>query len=66
MDLEPVSDRTYRSVSADTGISASEVKSDANARPRPIASALLEFIEHGVRYVFPNGSRAEGDRDESL
>jgi hypothetical protein len=27
---------------------------------------LLEFIEHGVRYVFPNGSRAEGDRDESL
>ena len=76
IDLEPVSDWTYRSVSADTGISVSEVnsaiqrglkcnllvKSDANARPRPIASALREFIEHGVRYVFPaeRGEPARG------
>lgn len=76
IDLEPVSDWTYRSVSADTGISASEVnaaiqrglkcnllvKPEANGKPRPIAGALLEFIEHGVRYVFPaeRGEPARG------
>ena len=67
IDLEPLSEWTYRSISAATQISASEVNSaiqraiksnllvkpDERARPRPLKRALLEFIEHGVRYVYP-------------
>ncbi len=76
IDLEPVSDWTYRSLSAATKISVSEVngaiqralksdllvKPDEDARPRPMKSSLLEFIEHGVRYVFPaeRGEPARG------
>ena len=67
IDLEPLSEWTYRSISAATRISASEVNSaiqraiksnllvkpDEKARPRPLKRSLLEFIEHGVRYVYP-------------
>ena len=67
IDLEPLSEWTYRSISAATQISASEVNSaiqraiksnllvkpDEKARPRPLKKSLLEFIEHGVRYVYP-------------
>jgi len=67
IDLEPLSEWTYRSISAATQISASEVNSaiqraiksnllvkpDERARPRPLKRSLLEFIEHGVRYVYP-------------
>jgi len=67
IDLEPLAEWTYRSISAATQISASEVNSaiqraikcnllvkpDEKARPRPLKRSLLEFIEHGVRYVYP-------------
>lgn len=67
IDLEPLSEWTYRSISAATQISASEVNSamqraikssllvkpDEKARPRPLKKSLLEFIEHGVRHVYP-------------
>jgi hypothetical protein len=76
IDLNPLSEWTYRSVSAATRISASEVnaaiqrailsgllvKPDANSRPRPIKTSLLEFVEHGVRYAYPaeRGEPARG------
>ena len=76
IDLNPLSEWTYRSVSAATKISVSEVsaaiqralksdllvKPDEDSRPRPIRSSLLEFIQHGVRYVFPaeRGEPARG------
>ncbi len=76
IDLKPLSEWTYRSISAATQISASEVnaaiqraiksnllvKPDAKARPRPLKKSLLEFIEHGVRYVYPaeRGEPARG------
>ena len=76
IDLNPLSEWTYRSVSAATRISVSEVnaaiqrairsgllvKPDADSRPRPIRSSLLEFVEHGVRYVYPaeRGEPARG------
>ena len=67
IDLEPLSEWTYRSISAATRISASEVNSAIQraiksnllvkpaekARPRPLKKSLLEFIEHGVKYVYP-------------
>ncbi len=76
IDLNPSSEWTYRSVAAATKISVSEVsaaiqrgvraellaKPDPESRPRPIKSSLLEFIEHGVRYVYPaeRGEPARG------
>lgn len=76
IDLQPLSDWTYRSLSAATKVSVSEVsgaiqralksdllvKPDEDSRPRPMKSSLLEFIEHGVRYVFPaeRGEPARG------
>lgn len=76
IDLNPLSEWTHRSVSAATKISVSEVnaaiqraiksgllvKPEANSRPRPIKTSLLEFIEHGVRYVYPaeQGEPARG------
>ena len=67
IDMEPLSEWTYRSLSESTKISVSEVSSaiqrairsnllvkpDEKARPRPLKRALLEFIEHGVRYAYP-------------
>lgn len=76
IDLDPLSDWTYRSLSQSTKISVSEVSSaiqraiksnllvkpDEKARPRPLKKSLLEFIEHGVRYAYPaeRGEPARG------
>lgn len=67
IDLEPLSDWTYRSLSEATRVSVSEinaairraiksnllVRPEDNSRPRPLKGSLLEFIEHGVRYAYP-------------
>lgn len=67
IDLEPQSDWTYRSISEATGISLAEVsaaikraiqsnlliKMDEDAQPLHVRRSLHEFIEHGVRYVYP-------------
>lgn len=59
---------TYASIGAEIGLSASETNQAAqratyagllqpaltrDAKPRPNARALLEFLEHGVRYAYP-------------
>lgn len=59
--------RTYAELAEAVGLSASETNAaarraveagllepaaDRGAKPRPIARALLEFLEHGVRYAF--------------
>ncbi len=67
IDLEPISEWTYRSIAEATRISASEInaaiqratkcalliKTGEKTRPRPVKSALREFIVHGVKYVYP-------------
>ncbi|MFK8014965.1 MAG: hypothetical protein AB8G17_05960 [Gammaproteobacteria bacterium] len=67
IDLDPASDWSYRSISEATGISLAEVsaaikraiksnlliKLDEKSRPIPVRQSLHEFIEHGVRYVYP-------------
>ncbi len=76
IDLQPQSDWTHRSIAAETRVSVSEVnaaiqrasrcglirKSARTGRPESANAGLLEFIVHGVKYVYPaeRGEPARG------
>lgn len=76
IDLQPQSECTHRSIAAETRVSVSEVnaaiqrasrcglvrKSGRTGRPEAVNAGLLEFIVHGVKYVYPaeRGEPARG------
>lgn len=76
IDLAPPREWTHRSIAEATGVSVSEVnaaiqralrcglirKGARSGRPIPANDALLEFIVHGVKYVYPaeRGEPARG------